>query len=620
MFVRTSSGSGGWRTITQGWIRTASGAGGWRQFFTSAVTPSIASPVTISTSSSSFPATLTGTNFNWTNATSLTYVFQKSSDNVNFTNIGSPQSISNPAVSNTVTYALTRADFPAFNSFFRFAVTGVNSTFGTSFTSTSASVAVNKGAPFNTVAPTISPTSGTAGVTTYSVTSNGTWDPDDSDGIYTYQWQSFDSPTYVSAPGSSTSSTYTPPSNFFTLGYFSPIRCRVRATNSVGSTDAFSNTATVSAPATAPSAPVITGVTRLSNTQVSITFTVSDGGSPITSLAFTSSPSISLSHSGTSSPVTVTGSFVRGTSYTFRMTATNAIGTSPLSAASSAVTPNPAVAPSAPQSLTRSPGNGLTKTFTWLAPADDGGSSIIRYEYSVDGGTSYTTTSSSTSQSFTYSFAGSNTFHVRAVNSVGNGTASSQSFTLANITSGPTASSITSSSATVSWTANSQSNYSLAIPGAPSTPYTGTTATSRSITGLSAATTYTPTLTITSSTSDTHAVTGASFTTGGGVVPPSGVTVTITSNTVSGFQFYPGVTLTANVSASGTTPFTFTYAWFRSATSNEFSTYSSVGTNSQTLATNSTYNNRWVRCTVTVTNSAGSASGTSINYFITDAV
>jgi len=302
------------------------------------------------------------------------------------------------------------------------------------------------------------------------------------------------------------------------------------------------------------------------------------------------------------------------------MTATNAVGTSPLSAASNAVIPNPAVVPSAPQSLSRSTGNGLAKTFTWSAPADAGGSSIIRYEYSVDGGTSYATTSSSTSQNFTYSFAGSNTFHVRAVNSVGNGTAASLSFTLANITSGPTASSITSSSATVSWTANSQSSYSLAIPGAPSTPYTGTTATSRSITGLSAATTYTPTLTITSSTSDTHVVTGTSFTTGGGVVAPSNVVVTITSSTIFGFEFYPGVTLTANVTADGTAPFTYSYTWRRSATSNQFSAYSIVGTNSQTLSTNNTYNNRWVRCTVVVTNSAGNASGTSINYFITDAV
>jgi hypothetical protein len=38
------------------------------------------------------------------------------------------------------------------------------------------------------------------------------------------------------------------------------------------------------------------------------------------------------------------------------------------------------------------------------------------------------------------------------------------------------------------------------------------------------------------------------------------------------------------------------------------------------LSTNSTYNNRYVRCTVTVTNTAGNASGTSPNYFMSDAL
>jgi uncharacterized repeat protein (TIGR02543 family) len=101
------------------------------------------------------------------------------------------------------------------------------------------------GYPSNTVAPLISPTSGTAGTTTYSVT-NGTWT---GTGLtYTYQWKSYDSPSYVNAPGISTSSTYTPPITFFG-GYFSPIKCVVTATNSSSlstSVDS-SNTATVSA-------------------------------------------------------------------------------------------------------------------------------------------------------------------------------------------------------------------------------------------------------------------------------------------------------------------------------------------------------------------------------------
>ena len=234
-----------WRTISAGYIKVA---GVWRAFFTSALTPSIAATVEISRNNATYPSTLTGTNYSWTNSTSLTYVFQKSSDNVNFTDIGSAAVINNPSSgsSNTVTYALTLPDFPAFTSYYRFVVTAVNSTYSTSFTSTSGSVSVSRPAPINTVAPTISPSSGTVGVTEYSVTSNGTWDPVDADGVYQYLWQSYDTPTYVSAPGTNTLSTYTPPSNFLSLGYQSPIRCRVTAVNASGSTAAFSNTATVS--------------------------------------------------------------------------------------------------------------------------------------------------------------------------------------------------------------------------------------------------------------------------------------------------------------------------------------------------------------------------------------
>jgi hypothetical protein len=235
-----------WRTVTNGYVNVA---GTWRTFFTSALTPSIASTVTISRNNATYPSTLTGTNFRWTNSTSLTYVFQKSSDNSNFVDIGSAAVINNPSVgsSNTVTYALTIADMPAYTSYYRFVVTAVNSTYSTSFTSTSGSVSVSRPAPINTVAPTISPSSGTVGVTQYSVTSDGTWDPVDADGLYDYLWQSYDTPSYISAPGTNTLSTYTPPSNFLSLGYQSPIRCRVTAANASGSTAAFSNTATVSA-------------------------------------------------------------------------------------------------------------------------------------------------------------------------------------------------------------------------------------------------------------------------------------------------------------------------------------------------------------------------------------
>jgi hypothetical protein len=92
----------------------------------------------------------------------------------------------------------------------------------------------------------------------------------------------------------------------------------------------------------APATPTIATVTRTNSTTVSIPFTAaSDNGAPITSYVAISSPSISLSVSGTSTPLTVTGTFAANTAYTFQIAAVNAAGTSPYSAASNSVTVNP---------------------------------------------------------------------------------------------------------------------------------------------------------------------------------------------------------------------------------------------------------------------------------------
>lgn len=95
---------------------------------------------------------------------------------------------------------------------------------------------------------------------------------------------------------------------------------------------------------TPPSAPTIGTVTRTSNTVVSVPFTApaSTGGSAITSYIVTSNPSISLTVTGgTTSPLTATGTFVKGTAYTFTVSAVNALGTSAPSAASNVVYPFP---------------------------------------------------------------------------------------------------------------------------------------------------------------------------------------------------------------------------------------------------------------------------------------
>jgi hypothetical protein len=138
----------------------------------------------------------------------------------------------------------------------------------------------------------------------------------------------------------------------------------VTATNS-GGTGPPSAASNAVVPATVPGVPTI-GTATAGNAQATVTFTApgSDGGAAITSYTVRSFDVTTAmsgpSHSGSSSPITVSG-LANGDTYTFSVTAANSNGTGPASAASNPVVPQ-GTPPPPP-----SPSHGY-----WLVGSDGG--------------------------------------------------------------------------------------------------------------------------------------------------------------------------------------------------------------------------------------------------------
>ena len=203
----------------------------------------------------------------------------------------------------------------------------------------------------------------------------------------------------------------------------------VTATNSSGTSVASSATTTVT---TKPDAPIIGTTTVLDASSISVVFTQqSVGDGTITGYTVTSSPG-SLTWTGTSSPIIVSG-LTSNTIYTFTVTATNSGGTSVASSASSAVTTktsSPTIGTATVSSL-----SAVSVAFT----EPSGGTGTI---------TGYTVTSSpggltGTGSSSPISVSGLTpntiyTFTVTATNSGGTSVASSASSAVTTQTSSPT--------------------------------------------------------------------------------------------------------------------------------------------------------------------------------------
>jgi hypothetical protein len=237
------------------------------------------------------------------------------------------------------------------------------------------------------------------------------------------------------------------------------------------------------------------------------------------------------------SPINISG-LTAGLTYTVNVYPINGENTYGSLKTTSITLPN---APGVPTSLTRTTGNAGSKTFSWSAPSSGG--TVVSYEYQLNS-LGWINNGLSTSVSLT-GLSGTNVFQVRAIGSSLTGTAASTgSFTIPTINSGPSSSSVTSSSATISWTSTNQSSWSLSGVGS----YSGSSQTSQSV-SLSASSSYTPTLVITSSTGDTATTTGASFST-----PAQSFTVTFNANGGTGTMANQTANTATNLTAFGFTP------------------------------------------------------------------
>jgi titin len=259
---------------------------------------------------------------------------------------------------------------------------------------------------------------------------------------------------------------------------------RVSAINSIGTSSSSSETSatpTSSSTSGAPSAPTGLVATASSNAQINLSWAApaSDGGYPITGykieykigsgtfttlVANTASSTASYSHTG----------LTNGTTYAYRVSAINSIGTSSTSAEASATPSSSSSAgvPGSVTSLVATPASPTQINLSWVAPSNNGGSTITGYKIEAKKSNSSYDVLVSNSQSSATSFSHTGlttgttyTYRISAVNSIGAGAQSEVSATPKETTAPTvTATAVSPTSITLTWIPPSQT-YKQSITG-----------------------------------------------------------------------------------------------------------------------------------------------------------